>query len=125
MMIDATHDDQELDAIFGALSDTSRRRILQMLRQAGRLRVGDIAAAFEMSLNAVSKHLKTLEKAGLVERTIEGREHWIAPCPARLSVALRFFHLIEHLWHERLDSLAAQLEKRTPITSNEKEKPND
>ena len=124
-MTGPTRDDQDLDAIFGALSDTSRRRILQMLRQAGRLRVGDIAAAFEMSLNAVSKHLKTLEKAGLVERSIEGREHWIAPCPARLSVALRFFHLVEHLWHERLDALAAQLERSIPNTSNEKEKVDD
>lgn len=124
-MTGPTRDDQDLDAIFGALSDTSRRRILQMLRQAGRLRVGDIAAAFEMSLNAVSKHLKTLEKAGLVERSVEGREHWIAPCPARLSVALRFFHLVEHLWHERLDALAAQLERSIPNTSNEKEKVDD
>jgi DNA-binding transcriptional ArsR family regulator len=74
------------------------------------MRVGDIALAFEMSLNGVSKHLKTLEKAGLIERTVEGRVHWISPCPSRLSPALRFFHLIEHYWHERLGALADQLE---------------
>jgi len=100
----------ELDAVFHALSDSSRRRILQILRQAGELRVGDIAAAFEMSLNAVSKHLKVLEKAGLLKREIRGREHWLTCEHSALAAAESYLSLVENFWTENLEMLAEHLE---------------
>ena len=74
--------------------------------------MSDIAPAFDMSLNAVSKHLKVLEKAELVVREIRGREHWFSPQASALTEAKQFFNLIEHFWKERLENLAQQLDPR-------------
>ncbi|HEY3837134.1 MAG TPA: metalloregulator ArsR/SmtB family transcription factor [Bryobacteraceae bacterium] len=63
-----------MDAVFGALADSTRRSILDRLR-GGELTVTQLAKPYAMSLNAVSKHIKTLEKAGLIRREIKGREH--------------------------------------------------
>ena len=63
-----------LDATFSALADPTRRAILARLA-LGETSVTDLAKPFEMSMPAVSKHLKVLEQAGLVERTVEGRIH--------------------------------------------------
>ena len=65
----------ETDAVFTALSDATRRDILARLR-SGSARITEIAASYPLSLNAVSKHLKILERAGLISRTVAGREHW-------------------------------------------------
>ena len=96
---------QNLDRVFQALSDPSRRQIVELLREAGRLKVGDIAQAFDVSLNAVSKHLKVLEGAGLVRREILGREHWIEVRWAGLQPAYEWLHFYHHFWSSRLDSL--------------------
>ncbi len=116
---DDARDDEEasLSAIFRALSDVSRRRILVLLREAGRLRVTDLAAAFSMSLNGVSKHVKVLEEAGLVSRRIEGRAHWLELDPRSLDRAHRWIDTHRHFWSERLDALAQHLE--APETKKE------
>jgi len=67
----------ELDRTFGALSDPSRRQIIELLRESGEMKVTDVAEVFSMSLNGVSKHIKVLERAGLIVRRIDGREHWL------------------------------------------------
>lgn len=67
----------DLSAIFGALSHPARRDILARLT-GGPAKVTEIAAAFDISLNAVSRHLKVLERAGLVRRRRQGRDHFIA-----------------------------------------------
>ena len=77
-MVDRSESDS-LSEVLKAASDPNRRKILTILVQEGPLRVTDLAHRFEMSLNAVSKHIKVLEKAGLVSRRTEWREHLIAP----------------------------------------------
>ena len=69
--------DDALSEILKAASDPTRRAILTLLAQHGPLRVTDIHARFDLSLNAVSKHIKMLERAGLVARRTEWREHLI------------------------------------------------
>ncbi len=66
-----------LDAVFGAVADSTRRSILDRLR-TGVLTVTELAEPYQMSLNAVSKHIKTLENAGLIRREIKGREQFPA-----------------------------------------------
>ncbi|MBW1832566.1 MAG: transcriptional regulator [Deltaproteobacteria bacterium] len=97
--------EEQLSLIFRTLADRSRRQIIELLREAGELKVGDIAEAFSMSLNGVSKHLKVLEKAGLVERRVEGREHWIRVSWTSLQQPYEWLHFYQHFWGGRLDSL--------------------
>lgn len=97
--------EEQLSLIFHTLADRSRRQIIELLREAGELKVGEIAEAFSMSLNGVSKHLKVLEKAGLVERRVDGREHWIRVSWASLQQPYEWLHFYQHFWSERLDSL--------------------
>src|SRR4030095_14421943 len=63
-----------LDQVYGAIADPTRRAILAVLAE-GEFNVGSLAERFPISLNGVSKHVKVLERAGLVERTVQGREH--------------------------------------------------
>lgn len=102
----------DLDRIFHALADPSRRRLIGLLREAGELRVGDLAQAFSMSLNGVSKHLKVLERAGLVTRRVAGREHWLAVDWSALRPAREWLDFHHRFWSDRLDSLADHLEGR-------------
>lgn len=95
----------ELDTTFSALSHPSRRAILARLSGEGPARVTDIAEPFDMSLNAVSKHLKVLERARLVRRTKVGRDHIIAFDPAPLEEVARWIHPYEKFWTDQLDRL--------------------
>jgi DNA-binding transcriptional ArsR family regulator len=95
----------ELDAIFRCLSDPSRRQMIALLREAGELKVTDIAQAFSMSLNGVSKHLKVLERAELVTRDVRGREHWIRIRWEALQAPYEWLHFHHHFWASRLDAL--------------------
>src|ERR1700680_658673 len=93
-----------LGPVFSALSDASRRAILLRLA-TGPARVSDIAAPFPMSLNAVSKHIKVLERAGLVRRTRQGRSYILRlESPPLLEVA-RWTHIYERFWNKHLDHL--------------------
>ena len=91
--------------MFACLADPSRRRILALLRDAGELRVGDIAAAFEISLNGVSKHLKVLESARLVRRRKAGVTHWISADWDGLLPANDYLDDHRRFWGDRLDAL--------------------
>ncbi len=93
-----------LDLAFAALADPTRRRILARLAR-GRTRVTDLALPFAMSLNAVSKHLKVLERAGLVKRERLGREHYLHLRAAPLRDVVRWTNQYERFWNERLDAL--------------------
>jgi DNA-binding transcriptional ArsR family regulator len=97
-----------LDRAFAALSDPTRRQIVRRLSQ-GRARVTDLAEPFDISLNAVSKHLKVLERAGLVRRTRSGREHHIALDPEPIRRIASWASRYERFWNERLDRLEAFL----------------
>ena len=97
-----------LDAVFHALGDATRRGMLRDLA-VGQRTVGELAAPFDMSLAAASKHIKALEKAGLVRRTVRGRTH-VCRLEARpLEDAHEWIAFYEQFWTSRLDALEALL----------------
>lgn len=95
----------DLSAILKAASDPTRRSILTRLVQEGPVRVTDLAAAYDMSLNSVSKHIKVLEGAGLVRRKTLGRVHMIEADMGPLSEIDRWFADLKSIWDLRLESL--------------------
>lgn len=98
--------DPTLTEILKATADPTRRRILTILVQDGPARVTDLAARFDMSLNAVSKHIKLLEKAGLVSRSTVWREHVISPEMAPLGAVDAWFSELRSTWEMRLERLS-------------------
>jgi DNA-binding transcriptional ArsR family regulator len=104
--------EERLNQAFQALSDPSRRQIVGLLREADELKVTDIAEAFSMSLNGVSKHLKVLERAGIVERRIDGREHWLRVHWEALQAPYEWLHFYQHFWTGRLDALVDYVKKQ-------------
>ena len=101
-----------LSSVLGAISHPSRRAILARLSK-GPARVTEIAKPFDMSLNAVSKHLKVLEEAGLVHREKQGRDHVIEFRGAPLRQVAGWVHEYERFWNEHLDRLESYfIEKR-------------
>lgn len=102
----------DLSAVLGAISHPSRRAIIARLAK-GPARVTEIAKPFDMSLNAVSKHLKVLEEAGLVHREKQGRDHIIEFRGERLRIVAGWVHEYERFWNEHLDRLESYfIEKR-------------
>ena len=99
------------EAVWTALSDPTRRAIVERLSR-GPTRVTDIAAPFDMSLNAVSKHIKVLEAAQLVRRTRQGREHTLELDPAPLRNVSRWASEIERFWSARLDRIHEFFEEK-------------
>ena len=97
-------DEKILNSVLAALSDPTRRAIMTELR-VGERRVSDVAAPFKMSLNAVSKHVKTLERAGLVRRRRVGREHFLTANPAVIERTAEWFDAQRKFWNARLDRL--------------------
>ena len=113
-MVDYSH----FDDIFHALSDSTRRAILGQLME-GPARVTEIAAPYSMSLNAVSKHLRILERAGLVRRDVRGREHWIRFKKGPLQDARNWTHSMLEFWDRRLDRLEQALTE-DEVTGNDR-----
>jgi DNA-binding transcriptional ArsR family regulator len=100
---------QELDAVFTALADPTRRRILVRLAQ-GPASVGELAQPFTMSPPAISKHLRVLERAGLLQRQRDGRVHRIAIDARPLLSASEFIERYRIFWEDTLEQLAAYIE---------------
>lgn len=98
----------QLDATMLALADPTRRAILHRLAQ-GDARVTEVAAPFPISLNAVSKHIRLLERAGLVRRRVVGREHILSFDPTPLNDAATWIASQQATWHVRLQTLEALL----------------
>jgi DNA-binding transcriptional ArsR family regulator len=101
-----------LDTTLTALADPTRRAILARLA-AGEARVTEIAEPFAMSLNSVSKHIRMLERAALVRRRVEGRDHLIAINPGGLDEAARWIEGQRTLWAWRLGELETILKEST------------
>lgn len=99
---------QHLDRTLQALADPTRRAILQRLSR-GEARVTELAQPFAMSLNAVSKHIRVLERAGLVRRRRAGREHLLAIDARPLDQAAAWMNAERAQWETRLDALEALL----------------
>jgi DNA-binding transcriptional ArsR family regulator len=101
-----------LDRTLAALADPTRRELVARLTR-GPVRVTDLAAPFAMSLNAVSKHIKVLESAGLVRRRRVGREHRLELDAAPLRGVADWLASYERFWTEQLDNLDRFLRTRT------------
>ena len=97
---------RNLDPVLAAIADPTRRAILGRLTR-GPARISDVAAPFRMSLTAVCKHVRILERAGLVHRTHRGRENTLAITPAPLRDVARWALQYEPFWNDRLDRLEA------------------
>lgn len=100
-----------LDLTYAAISDPSRREILRALMDRP-LRVTEVAEPFDMSLNAVSKHIRLLERAGLVRREIRGREHWLSFDDKPLREASDWIEDTRRFWMKTMDSLESYLRKK-------------
>jgi DNA-binding transcriptional ArsR family regulator len=101
-----------LDATLTALADPTRRAILARLAE-GEARVTDLARPFAISLNSVSKHIRMLERAELVRRRREGREHILTLNPQGLDEAARWIEAQRALWIWRLAELDKILKEPT------------
>ncbi len=102
--------DARLDAMFAALADPTRRGIVAHLT-GGEATVNELAAPYEISVQAVSQHLRVLEQAGLISRT---RLRQTRPCrlePAALDLAVGWIEQNRRIWSERFDKLDAHLRK--------------
>ena len=102
------YESPRLDTVFQALSDGTRRRMLRSL-SARPLSVGELAAPFRISLAAASKHIKVLERAGLVQRQIQGRTHLCHLRAEALAEGEEWLRYYRQFWNERLDALDAAL----------------
>lgn len=94
----------ELDAVFHALADPTRRAMLRRLAE-GERSVGALAAPFDMSLTAASKHIRVLERAGLVRRSVRGRTHLCSLDARPMHGGLEWLRHYEQFWNRRLDDL--------------------
>lgn len=94
-----------LDDVFHALADPTRRAMVRSLA-GGERTVGELAAPHPISLAAASKHVKVLERAGLVRRTVLGRRHVCSLDAAPLAAATEHLRGYEDFWNRRLDALA-------------------
>jgi DNA-binding transcriptional ArsR family regulator len=97
-----------LDAVFHAVSDPTRRAMLGLLAER-ELTIGELAAPFSMSFAGASKHVRVLENAGLVTRTIRGRTHVCRLQAARLAEAEAWLKRYARFWNAKLDSLESLL----------------
>lgn len=103
--------EERLDRVFGALSDSTRRAMLARLTR-GPAGVTELAQPFAISLQAVSKHLKVLERAGLVAREIDGREHRCSLRAGALETAAQWIAHRRVFWERTLDALEDHLTQR-------------
>ncbi|HEY4292135.1 metalloregulator ArsR/SmtB family transcription factor [Luteibacter sp.] len=97
-------DAPQLDPVFHALGDRTRRRMLRELADGERT-VGQLAEPFEMSLAAASKHIKVLENAGLIRREVRGRVHLCRLDPGPLASIHEWLTFYERFWTDRLGVL--------------------
>jgi DNA-binding transcriptional ArsR family regulator len=101
-----------LDAVFGSLSDPTRRDIIRRISRHS-MSVGSIAKNYRFSFAGVAKHLEVLERAGLINKTKQGKEQIVSLQPEALETANKYLVDFEELWHERLDSLDDYLNSTT------------
>lgn len=100
------HSAAVLDRVFSAVSDPTRRAILARLADSD-ARVTDVARDFPISLNSTSKHIRVLEGAGLVRRSVRGREHILSLDAAPLGEAAEWIEHYRRFWSDQLAALDA------------------
>jgi DNA-binding transcriptional ArsR family regulator len=109
----------ELDDTLIALADETRRSILKQLA-SGEARVTEVAAPFDISLNSVSKHIRLLERAGLVRRRVSGRDHFLSLDPKPFDELTQWMQRTREFWNSRLDDLEAALRAEAAIEAASK-----
>ena len=100
-----------LDRTYGALAHPTRRRMLELLRRES-MRVTELAAPFDVSLEAASKHIRILEGGGLVTRSIRGRDHVLSLDAEPLLPAAEWIESYRSFWEARLRALETYLNER-------------
>ena len=105
--------DKIISEMFKSVSDATRRLLLTQLCQDGPYRVTDQASHYDMSLNAISKHLKVLERCGLITRKTIGRTHWIEADLTQVEIIETWFEDLKSIWEQRLNKLAELIETET------------
>jgi DNA-binding transcriptional ArsR family regulator len=111
--------ESSLDKTLVALADPTRRAILARLAE-GNARMTEVAAPFDMSLNAVSKHVRLLERAGLIQREVLGREHRLSFVGDPLLEAGDWIDFYRRFWKKRLAGLDAFLRRRASEPNSKK-----
>jgi DNA-binding transcriptional ArsR family regulator len=112
LSIAAERTSEDLDLLFGALADATRRGIVERLA-VGEATVTELAAPFSISLPAISRHLKVLERASLITRSRQGRWRRARLSPTSLAGAATWLSLQERLWAERFDRLDDHIARLT------------
>jgi DNA-binding transcriptional ArsR family regulator len=112
----------QLDDTLIALADDTRRSILRRLA-SGEARVTEVAEPFGISLNSVSKHIRLLERAGLVRRRVSGRDHFLSLEPRPFDELTRWMQETRAFWNARLDNLEAVLRAEDAIEKARKPSP--
>ncbi len=100
----------QLDSVFSSLADPTRRDILRRVSQQ-ELSVGTIAKSYTLTFAAISKHLKVLEKANLIQKHKRGKEHMIQLVPQTFADADAYLRLYRELWETRFDALEQYLKE--------------
>jgi DNA-binding transcriptional ArsR family regulator len=107
-------DASELDHLFAALADSTRRDIIELLLASGELSIGDIAAPFAISAPAISRHLQVLERVGLIERRVERQWRYVRVRADALSPVETWLSRQKRYWTKALDRLEALAAAQTP-----------
>ena len=110
-------DEDQLSETFAALANGTRRAILARLADS-EARVTDVASEFPISLNSTSKHIRVLERAGLVRRTVRGREHFLTLDATPLGDAAAWIEHYHRFWGEQLAALDAFVTRRAVVRSS-------
>lgn len=97
-----------LDAVFSSLSDPTRRDILRRVAKE-ELSISEISKSYDLTFAAVSKHLKVLETAHLIEKRRQGKLYFVKMVPKPIEEAASFLEEYKKLWEDRLDSLEEYL----------------
>lgn len=108
---------EALDAVFSALSDPTRRRIVERLAR-GRLSISEVAGGIPISQPAISKHIRILEQSGLITREVSGRVHLLQLSPGRMDTASAWIEAQRQYWNAAFD----RLDRYFARTSSERKK---
>lgn len=106
----ANYNSNQLDSLFSALSDPTRRKMLERL-SARPMSIGELSEPFVMSKPSISKHIKVLENAGLIKRKVEGRIHRCQLEPEKLKDGYNWLAFYTRFWNEKFDLLEEYLKK--------------
>ena len=104
----------QLDHLFAALADATRRDIIELLLSSGELSIGEVAAPFAISVPAISRHLQVLERAGLIERRVERQWRFVRLRADALKPVETWLSRQSRYWTKALDRLEVLAAAQTP-----------